>query len=375
MVVRRTGMLGFLHALFSPGSPHTAHLEAECLRLSSHASTDSIQLCDVVSVDVEPGILSTTVSVVRRDGARRRIGGLSAEAAARLARAASDAREESARALFAARSDAIADAGLLLRRIREPAQYVRSSAFLEWLQLVDRGLSWLPARPPKAPEVQDAVRLLQDLQAARRTPEAVRAAANEAFVRDELERMRAFLDQVESRPLTSAQRRAVVVDEDRNLVVAAAGSGKTSVIVAKAAHLVHRGLCPPAGILMLAFARDAAREMRERVSARIPGDAGRAVTVTTFHALGLSIIGQAEERRPSIAKEAEDSTQMAKLVKGAVSTAMHEPRFASTMMAWFRSHFAPYRSHLEFKTQGEYITYIREHEIRSLKGDEVRSYS
>ena len=44
------------------------------------------------------------------------------------------------------------------------------------------------------------------------------------------------------------------------------------------------------------------------------------------------------------------------------------------MLAWFRDQFAPYKSEHEFKNWGEYWNYIRRHDIRSLKGEKVRSY-
>ena len=105
-------------------------------------------------------------------------------------------------------------------------------------------------------------------------------------------------------PLTDEQRRAVVVDDDRNLVVAAAGSGKTSVMVAKAGWVVERGDRRPEELLLLAFQRDARDELAERVEKRLGGQAGQDMDVRTFHSLGLSIIGEAEGRRPALAKTA-----------------------------------------------------------------------
>ena len=92
---------------------------------------------------------------------------------------------------------------------------------------------------------------------------------NDAFVRAALTEMRPFFDTVEKSPLTQRQAEAVLVDEDRNLVVAAAGSGKTSVIVAKVAYLIRQKLCRPSDILMVAFSRDAAKEMEDRLEQRI----------------------------------------------------------------------------------------------------------
>ena len=60
----------------------------------------------------------------------------------------------------------------------------------------------------------------------------------------------------------------VVKDDAYNLVVAAAGSGKTSVLTARLAFLVERGISPD-NILALAYTRTAAREMQERLSKKI----------------------------------------------------------------------------------------------------------
>ncbi|TKT57955.1 hypothetical protein FDR95_12315 [Rhizobiaceae bacterium LC148] len=67
--------------------------------------------------------------------------------------------------------------------------------------------------------------------------------------------MKGFFDTIEKNPLTPEQRLAVVTDEDATLVLAGAGSGKTSVIVAKAAYLVERGIRKPDEILLLAFGK------------------------------------------------------------------------------------------------------------------------
>src|ERR1700738_2299886 len=77
----------------------------------------------------------------------------------------------------------------------------------------------------------------------------------------QLKRFQKFFDTVESQPLTELQRRSVILDERRNLVVAGAGTGKTSVIVAKAGYLIESGKRRPEDILLLAFNTDAAKEL------------------------------------------------------------------------------------------------------------------
>ena len=205
-------------------------------------------------------------------------------------------------------------------------------------------------------------------------PKGRRAKANTIFVVDELNRSKELFDKIESRPLTDEQRRAVVVDEDRNLVVAAAGSGKTSVIMAKAGWLIQKQYRLPSELLLLAFARDAQKEMEERVRKRLGNRVGDQSTVRTFHSLGMAIIGDVERRRPALSSIAEDKKALLVLLKDIISGLVANLKFSKIMIRWFQEFFAPYRSEHDFKTQDEYWNYIRTNEIRSLQGEMVKSF-
>ncbi|MGH8801089.1 MAG: UvrD-helicase domain-containing protein, partial [Casimicrobiaceae bacterium] len=93
--------------------------------------------------------------------------------------------------------------------------------------------------------------------------------------------------------LNAAQREAVRHDRGPLLVLAGAGSGKTRVIAAKIAHLIERG-AKPSAIVAITFTNRAAREMRERagelLARRGAAPVAKAVRISTFHALGLSIL-------------------------------------------------------------------------------------
>jgi DNA helicase-4 len=147
--------------------------------------------------------------------------------------------------------------------------------------------------------------LPDDLEALDFTQDRLReltAERNESFLKRELSRHKTFFENVEATPLSDEQARAVVCFDDRVLLVAAAGSGKTSTLVAKAGYALLSGLARPDEILVLVFNRDAAVELSERVrrmAQRIPG-AG-AVHVRNFHAFGLEVIGQATGRKPTVA--------------------------------------------------------------------------
>ncbi len=94
--------------------------------------------------------------------------------------------------------------------------------------------------------------------------------------------------------LAPDQRTAATAPPGPVLVVAPAGSGKTTTLVARIAWLVASGVAPDA-IAAITFNRRAAVELSERVDAALAplGVEAGAVRVRTFHALGLEILRDA----------------------------------------------------------------------------------
>ena len=90
--------------------------------------------------------------------------------------------------------------------------------------------------------------------------------------------------------LNPRQREAVRYIDGPLLVLAGAGSGKTSVITRKIAYLVNTCGINASHVAAVTFTNKAAREMKERVGKLIKGSAAEGLTVSTFHQLGLNII-------------------------------------------------------------------------------------
>ena len=124
----------------------------------------------------------------------------------------------------------------------------------------------------------------------------------------------------------------------------------------------------------MAFARDARNELKERIRGRLGDEVSKSVTIRTFHSLGMAIIGKAEGRRPSLAREAEDNLALLGLLKGIVADLLADRDLSVVLLKWFQGQFAPYRNEQEFLSWGEYWDYIRRYDIRSLKGEKVKSY-
>jgi ATP-dependent DNA helicase Rep len=90
--------------------------------------------------------------------------------------------------------------------------------------------------------------------------------------------------------LNARQKEAVLYIDGPCLVLAGAGSGKTSVITRKIAYLIQQCDIPARHIAALTFTNKAAREMKERVGNLVKGSQAKGLTVSTFHNLGLNII-------------------------------------------------------------------------------------
>lgn len=148
---------------------------------------------------------------------------------------------------------------------------------------------------------------------------------------------RQFFDTIESTPLTDEQVRAVVTYDNRVNVIAAAGSGKTSVMVARAAYAVCRQLARPEEIVLLAFNKDAATELQNRIRTRLAaaGLPAEGVEATTFHAFGLKVIGYATGRKPTVAPWVTDNNELGVLSEIVAELKAGDPRFKQAW-DWFR---------------------------------------
>ena len=89
--------------------------------------------------------------------------------------------------------------------------------------------------------------------------------------------------------LTEPQREAVTHGAGPLLIIAGAGTGKTTVITRRIAHLIATRQARPSEVLALTFTDKAAAEMEERVDTLVPyGYAD--VQISTFHAFGDRLI-------------------------------------------------------------------------------------
>lgn len=105
-----------------------------------------------------------------------------------------------------------------------------------------------------------------------------------------------LIGDVEGRKLDTQQMTCIVKEAHNHLVIAGAGTGKTTTVVGKIKYLLKTGKCLPQDILVLSFTNASATEMNERIAK----ETGHNIAASTFHKLGLNIISKVNGVMPKI---------------------------------------------------------------------------
>jgi DNA helicase-4 len=108
---------------------------------------------------------------------------------------------------------------------------------------------------------------------------------NQNYVKNQIQVLSSYFDEIEGKKLDEQQRIAVVTDEYSNLIIAGAGSGKTLTIIGKVKYLIEKKNILQHNILLLSFTKKTVEELNERLT-----NLNLGVEATTFHKLGFDTI-------------------------------------------------------------------------------------
>jgi DNA helicase-4 len=168
--------------------------------------------------------------------------------------------------------------------------------------------------------------------------------------------------------LDEEQLDAVLADDKVMKVTARAGSGKTRVLVAKAFYLIKFYNVNPNAILLLAFNKNAAREIEDRLKSFLDLDAFH--TARTFHSLAYQIAKPESELVMSDVDPAMD--QVGKIIQE-ILRGIWNDEIAESIYTFFRKEAREYEGlglHLSGK---KFYDYRRSLPQSTLRGDVVRS--
>jgi len=179
-----------------------------------------------------------------------------------------------------------------------------------------------------------------------------------------------LFDTIEKFPLTRRQREAVASDEDATLVIAGAGTGKTSTILTKISLLIKTGQCKPHEILAISFTKKSASELADRVKNALEAE----LDIHTFHKLGMRIIAQADGAKPRLAPFVENPSDKVKHLDKIIEKLCEGEAFRKKLLRYIAYNRLPIKHEWSFDNLADYNNWLRSNRVVSLDGVAKKSY-
>ena len=344
------------------------------LRNADGQSTATVQVRDLDQVTTKNGAFSAELRIADRNGNTWTCRGMQSKQSATLATAVQrrihDHRIQEAKPIAHKITPEILKAGRHVERWLSGGNRYRRQSEIQPLattihSIVSRCDQYIIEclNAPAKREIQQLTKL-NDPGAL----EKARQLANRSYVEKTTPKVLYSVQQTFQRNLTPEQAEAVATDEDATMVLAGAGAGKTAVITAKVAHLVQDLGVTPESILVLAFNRDAAEEIRQR----LPGQLAEA-HVQTFHALARRIVADLHEA-PAITPLAEDRVRYNQTIDRLLRESAEDETVAKAILEVSTSLSSEPIQPFDFNTEAEYVDYARHQEFRTLNNIRVKSH-
>lgn len=350
---------------FYRGAPIAADVEPDTIVVLTRDGTVAFERADVRRLVAHPGWPWDSLRIEPTSGRAVTVRGLARGTAAR---ATGTWQAYAVAPLAAATLDAF-------RALLARDAYVTRGALDAWRDRASLVAAAIPANLERLALSVDVRRGLDRCRICLADADRLTAGRNDEYVREKMHEHAAWFATAGGRyALTDEQQDAILRDEDNCLVVAGAGTGKTSTVAGKVGYLLRTGAARPEQILLLSFTRKAATEMAERIVTTVGADAALGLRATTFHALGVDILAHADGARPSLSSYAEDPLALGTAITGYLEALLTEPATRSETMDFLAYSQTPYRSTFDFATAHEYYQYLRDHELRTLQGELVRSH-
>ncbi|MCR5118886.1 MAG: UvrD-helicase domain-containing protein [Lachnospiraceae bacterium] len=174
-----------------------------------------------------------------------------------------------------------------------------------------------------------------------------------------------IIGDVEGRRLDKQQMLSIVKPMRNHLVIAGAGSGKTTTIIGKVKYMLRTGTCKPEDILMLSFTNASATEMKQRVS----DETGFNVEVSTFHKLGMNIIKSVNGVTPRIT-----GISLRKFASECLQKYENDSAYIKLLCGFYIFNPKTSISEFKFSDQKEYDDYLKMNPPVTINEENVKSY-
>jgi DNA helicase-4 len=174
--------------------------------------------------------------------------------------------------------------------------------------------------------------------------------------------------------LSPGQIEAIIRDEDNNLIIAGAGTGKTTTISAKVAYLLKKGLAKPEELLIISFTKNAVKETYERCL-RFCNEIPEAekVDVRTFNSFGYFVNRDCSKEELHVAFDGDDQKAKDFLQETFDRLCDEDSQFQKKAINFIAFFNRPERDEFAFKTKDEFIKHEQSFKNVTLDGNKVHS--
>ena len=174
-----------------------------------------------------------------------------------------------------------------------------------------------------------------------------------------------LIGDVEGRKLDRQQMMCVIKEAHNHLVIAGAGTGKTTTIIGKIKYLLKSGKYKPEDILVLSFTNASASEMKQRIVKETCCD----IAASTFHKLGLNIITNVSGKVPKIT-----SLNLSKFVGEQLNKLIKNHGYLELLSKYLYYNHVVSKSEFDFSSRKEYDEYLKLNPPATFKKETVKSY-
>lgn len=191
------------------------------------------------------------------------------------------------------------------------------------------------------------------------------ASHNERVADIKLQAAYSIIGTVEKRKLDRQQMSCIIKDAHNHLVIAGAGTGKTTTIIGKIKYLLKTGKCRPEDILVLSFTNASATEMDKRILS----ETGCDIAASTFHKLGINILSRVNGKKPLITQ-----INMRKFIKEQLEIHMQSDEYLKLLNSYLLYNRVIAKSEFDFHSPEEYDEYLKLNPPTTLNNETVKSY-
>lgn len=195
--------------------------------------------------------------------------------------------------------------------------------------------------------------------------EKLRNQHNEQVADESASAVYTVIGEVEGKNLDRQQLVAISKEVHTHLVLAGAGTGKTTTIVGLVKYLLGINKYSPDEILVLSFTNASASEMKERLDK----ETGVSIEASTFHKLGMNIISDVNGIKPKISQ-----LNQRQFIKQQLESLMQDKDYLRVLNAYLMRRQFMIRSEFDFKTLQEYQEHLKKNPPVTLKHEAVKSY-